>query len=153
MNSEFLLQNSWLIAIAVGSGLLLLWPNITRSGLRRISAQEAALLVNQRKGVLLDLRSINTEAEEGSLIQAKRVAADQLKTEAANLLKNKEQAVVLVCDPNQSAANAARTLRGLGYTQIIVLEGGVKAWKEAGFPLKKTAANDPKLSHKSKGKA
>jgi rhodanese-related sulfurtransferase len=153
MTQEFLLQNSWLIAIAVGSGLLLLWPTLVRGGVRRVSAQEAAIVINQRKGVLLDIRSTDTQTQEGLFIQAKHISLDALKTQAATVLKQKDQAVVLVCEPSQNASSAARTLSSQGYTQVSVLEGGVKAWKEAGFPLKKTAANDAKLPHKTKGKA
>jgi len=43
--------------------------------------------------------------------------------------------VVMVCASGARAALAASTLRDMGYQDVAVLAGGLKAWAEAGLPL------------------
>ena len=45
-----------------------------------------------------------------------------------------EKIVVLHCAIGKRSAAAAKQLLGTGHTRIVNLEGGIKAWKEAGCP-------------------
>ena len=54
MSQEFLIQNSWLIALAVGSGLMLIWPVLTKGGGTRVTVPQATLLINQKNGTFRD---------------------------------------------------------------------------------------------------
>jgi 3-mercaptopyruvate sulfurtransferase SseA len=41
---------------------------------------------------------------------------------------------VLSCPDGQNSTLAARILKELGYEEVFVLDGGVQAWKNAGYP-------------------
>lgn len=41
----------------------------------------------------------------------------------------------MACEFGHISTLAAATLRELGYTQAAALDGGMKAWREADYPL------------------
>jgi rhodanese-related sulfurtransferase len=43
--------------------------------------------------------------------------------------------IVTVCEFGKISTLAAATLRSLGFTRATALDGGVKAWREKGYPL------------------
>ena len=43
--------------------------------------------------------------------------------------------ILTVCEFGKISTLAAATLRELGYMRAAALDGGVKAWREAGHPL------------------
>jgi len=48
----------------------------------------------------------------------------------------KEHRIILHCATGGRSALAAVTLKEMGYQNIAHLDGGLKAWKEAGLPVK-----------------
>ena len=46
--------------------------------------------------------------------------------------------LVLYCGGGYRSALAAESLQKMGYTNVISMDGGVREWKEAGFPLQGT---------------
>src|SRR5579862_2457114 len=59
----------------------------------------------------------------------------RLELDIARLVPRRACRIVLADDGDGVAARAARRLGGLGYSAVHVLEGGVAAWSDAGFPL------------------
>lgn len=153
MSQEFLIQNSWLIALAVGSGLMLLWPVLTKGGGTRVSVSEATRMINHRKAVLVDIRDDATVAHHGAMLNAKRVEIKELKDKAGTLSKSKETPMIVVCQTGARAGAAATILKGAGYSDVFVLNGGVAAWKEAGMPVKKVDAAQAAAQGQAKGAA
>ena len=49
--------------------------------------------------------------------------------------KDKKAKFVIYCRSGTMSEIAARTLAGLGYTNVFDLKGGMIAWQRAGFPL------------------
>lgn len=140
MSQEFLIQNSWLIALAVGSGLMLIWPILTKGGGTRVTVPQATLLINQKKAVLVDIRDDDFVNNSGVVPNAKRVAIKELKDKANTLAKSKETPLIVLCQTGARSGAAATVLKAAGYNEVFVLDGGLNAWKEAGMPVKKVQA-------------
>src|SRR5262249_50498742 len=72
---------------------------------------------------------------EGHLLMASCLPLSRLELMAPGLLPRRS-APIVVCDDGEGLAEraAARLIEG-GYTDVSVLQGGVKAWEAAGFPV------------------
>ena len=46
---------------------------------------------------------------------------------------NKDKRIILHCASGGRSALAAKTLKDMGYNNVAHLDGGIKAWKEAGL--------------------
>ncbi|MFP5482539.1 MAG: rhodanese-like domain-containing protein, partial [Gammaproteobacteria bacterium] len=97
MSQEFLIQNSWLIALAFGSGLMLIWPLLTKGGGTRVTVPQATLLINQKKAVLVDIRDDDFVKNSGVVPNSKRMAIKDLKEKAGTLAKTKETPLIVLC--------------------------------------------------------
>lgn len=81
--------------------------------------------------VLVDVRS-GSEFAAGHIPGAVNIPMDQIETRLDDL--NVNLSIVLVCQSGQRARITAALLEPCGL-QITVLEGGTKAWIQAGFPV------------------
>lgn len=50
-------------------------------------------------------------------------------------VSDKQAAVILYCGGGYRSALAADALRQMGYANVTSMDGGIKAWKEAGYPM------------------
>ena len=130
--------NLGLLAVAAVSGALLLWPALTRRD-RGLSSIDATQLINRRNAVIVDLRSAD-EFAQGHLPQARHVAFDELSAKAAQLAKNKNTPVLLVCRTGQRAQKAETIVKQAGFAEVFVLQGGLAAWQQAGMPVVRQSA-------------
>jgi len=48
---------------------------------------------------------------------------------------DKEKKIILHCASGGRSALAVKTLKEMGYENVAHLDGGIKAWKEAGLPV------------------
>ena len=58
-----------------------------------------------------------------------------LERDIESTIPHKDSTIVLYCGGGYRSALAAANLREMGYTDVISMKGGIKAWKEAGFPI------------------
>ncbi|WP_228977352.1 rhodanese-like domain-containing protein [Paraburkholderia gardini] len=128
--------NLVLIAIALISGALLLWPAIIRRGRGGLSAAEATQLINRRNAVVIDLRSTE-DFNKGHLPSARHIEFAGLQAKIGPLVKNKSNPVLLVCQTGQQSNKAVRVVQDAGYAEVHVLQGGLNAWQQAGMPVVK----------------
>jgi len=80
---------------------------------------------------LIDVRS-SSEFDAGHIPGAVNIPMDQIEARVDDL--HREFPIVLICQAGQRARITARLLEPC-QRQIAVLEGGTKAWIEAGLPL------------------
>lgn len=128
--------NLVLIAIVLISGGLLLWPSLSRGGRGGVSAAEATQLINRSNAVVIDLRSADDFAK-GHLPSARHIEFGELEAKVGQLVKNKSNPVLLVCQTGQQSHKALRLVKDAGFAEVHALDGGVNAWQQAGMPVVK----------------
>ena len=84
--------------------------------------------------VVLDVRERDAY-EAGHVPGARLLPRGQLELRVNEELPDPTRRIVTVCEFGRISTLAAATLRDLGFTRVVALDGGMKAWREAGFPL------------------
>lgn len=136
---SFLVENWYLLSIAVVSGGLLLWPMLNGgAGSGRVSAADAVNLINRQKAVLIDIRE-PAEFAAGHPVGARSVPLASLEG-SRELPKNKTLPVVVVCQTGARAPRAVALLKKAGFENALALAGGLAAWRAANLPVEKTAS-------------
>ncbi len=100
---KFLIDNIWLILLALVSGGALAWPSLTR-GKHSLSTLQAIQLLNKSKVSIVDVRKPD-EFNAGHLRNSKNIPVDDLSRRVGEL--DKSQAVLLVCQSGVRASRAA----------------------------------------------
>lgn len=135
---EFFRQNVLLIGLAIGSGLALLLPMLSRSaaGISVLSVTEAVMLMSRKSALVLDVREPD-EFAQGHLQGARNVPLSQLSARLKELEKFRDKPVLVVCERGRRANAAAKLLKAQSFTALNVLKGGMQAWIEAKMPSSK----------------
>lgn len=68
---------------------------------------------------------------------ARHLGRGILERDIEGLIPDKSAEIVLYCGGGFRSALAADSLRQMGYTKVISMDGGIRAWREAGYPLEK----------------
>jgi rhodanese-related sulfurtransferase len=132
---DFLIDNIWLILVAVLSGAALLWPSLKGRG-ASVTVLRATQLINQSNAVVLDVRE-PAAFNAGHLRDAKNIPFKELSNRIGDLAKHKSKPVIAVCQTGSQSARAAAQLRKEGFAQAYSLEGGMNAWLTQGMPVAK----------------
>jgi rhodanese-related sulfurtransferase len=134
---DFFLQplNFALVVVTGISGLLLLLPVITGRGISRLSVTQATQLINS-KAQVVDVREVEQYAA-GHIQNAKSLPYSTLSEQIGLLKLKKDKPVLLVCESDKRAAGAVKKFIAAEFSDVHVLEGGLKAWREAQLPLVK----------------
>lgn len=89
---------------------------------------------NSRDMVILDLRERDA-FEAGHIPGAVHLPRGQIELRVNTDLPDPTVKILTCCEFGKISTLAAATLRELGYLRATALEGGVKAWREAGYPV------------------
>jgi glyoxylase-like metal-dependent hydrolase (beta-lactamase superfamily II)/rhodanese-related sulfurtransferase len=93
----------------------------------RIDAHDADLVV-------LDVRERDAY-QAGHVPGARLLPRGQLELRVNEELPDPTVRILAVCEFGRVSTLAAATLRQIGFQRAIALDGGMKAWREAGYPL------------------
>ena len=66
---------------------------------------------------------------------ARHIGRGILERDVETLIPEKDAAIVLYCGGGYRSALAADNLQRMGYTNVVSMDGGIRAWREAGFPI------------------
>ena len=58
-----------------------------------------------------------------------------LERDVETMIPNKQAEIVLYCGGGYRSALAAHSLRQMGYSNVASMIGGIKAWRDAGYPV------------------
>lgn len=132
---KFILDNIFLIGIALISGGALLLPLLQRRG-AKVSQLQATQYMNQGKTLILDVRSAD-EFATGHLPNAKNIPLAEINNRLKEIEKSKNAVVITVCATGVRSSNAVSVLNKAGFAQVFSLDGGTEAWKTQGMPIVK----------------
>jgi rhodanese-related sulfurtransferase len=89
---------------------------------------------NSRDMVILDIREKDA-FDAGHVPGAIHLPRGQLELRVNGELPDPMAKILTCCEFGKISVLAAATLRELGYLRATALEGGLSAWREAGYPM------------------
>ncbi len=133
---KFIIDNWMLIAIALSSGGLLMWPVLQGATAMGVDSSAVIQLINREKANVVDVSDV-AEFAAGHIVGSKNLPLAELEAKLAGAVKNKTLPLVLVCQSGARSGKAVAIAKKLGYEQAQSLQGGLKSWKAANLPVEK----------------
>ena len=134
---DFINRHWELVAIALVSGGMLVWPLLRKgTGGPWVSTLEATQLINRSDALIVDLRGAEDYAK-GHILGARNIPLAEVERRAAELDKYKANPLILHCGDGNRADGAMAALRAKGFGSVHNLSGGYAAWLQAGLPVEK----------------
>ncbi len=82
----------------------------------------------------VDVREDNEFAADHAAL-ARHIGRGVLERDVEALLPDKDADIVLYCGGGFRSALAADSLQKMGYRRVVSMDGGIKAWRDAGYPI------------------
>jgi rhodanese-related sulfurtransferase len=92
------------------------------------------MLAEGRRLLLIDTREDN-EWAAGHAAGAVHMAKGIIERDIETKVPDRSAAIVLYCGGGYRSALAADALQKMGYTNVISLDGGWRAWQQSGMPV------------------
>ena len=89
--------------------------------------------------MILDVRERDAY-DAGHVPGARHLSRGQLELRVDRELPDPTARILAYCEFGKISTLATATLRAMGYTRAVALDGGIKAWREAGHPLERAPA-------------
>jgi rhodanese-related sulfurtransferase len=90
--------------------------------------------------IILDVRE-REAYRDGHIAGARLLPRGQLELRVDHDLPDPTRRILTCCEFGRISTLAASTLRVMGYQRAVALDGGMKAWREAGYPIR--SGSDP----------
>lgn len=106
-----------------------------RTRVKECSVAEAkARLDRGEVAQFIDVREDHEFAKEHAK-GARHLGKGIIERDIETLVPDKRAAILLYCGGGYRSALAADALTQMGYTSVTSMDGGIKAWREAGYPM------------------
>lgn len=83
---------------------------------------------------LIDVRE-DHEFSKDHIKSAHHLGKGILERDIETLIPDRQAEIVLYCGGGYRSVLAADSLQRMGYTNVTSMDGGIRAWREAGYPL------------------
>jgi rhodanese-related sulfurtransferase len=93
-----------------------------------------AKLDRGEKFLLVDVRE-ESEYAKDHLPGAMHLSKGIIERDVEERVPNLQAPIVLYCGGGYRSALAADNLQKMGYTNVLSMDGGIRGWREKGFPL------------------
>ncbi len=93
-----------------------------------------AMLDAERRFYLVDVREDN-EWNAGHLRRAIHLGKGIVERDIETAIPDLDAEIVLYCGGGYRSALAADHLQQMGYTNVWSMDGGIRGWREAGYPM------------------
>ena len=85
---------------------------------------------------LVDVRE-DGEFAVDHIAGARHIGRGVLERDVETLIPGKDEPIVLYCGGGFRSALSADNLQRMGYTNVVSMDGGIRAWREAEYPIEK----------------
>src|SRR5579862_4092704 len=111
--------------------------NDAKSRVKETTVDEVKHKLDQRDKVLLiDVRE-ESEFAKDHLPGAVHLGKGVIERDIEQRVPKLDTEMVLYCGGGFRSALAADNLQKMGYTNVISMDGGIRGWREKGYPLTK----------------
>lgn len=111
--------------------------NDAKSRVRELTIDDVkAKLDKEEDFVLIDVREDN-EWEKDHLPNAIHMGRGIIERDVETRVPKLDTPMILYCGGGFRSALAADNLQKMGYTNVISMDGGIREWREKGYPLVK----------------
>jgi len=110
------------------------FANEAKRYVRGISPVEAKIKFDNKEAIFVDVRR-RSEYKSGFIEGSLDIPLGRLIFDARGRIPNKNIPIITYCEKGMRAAIAGSYLVQMGYTDVRYLEGGISAWKKAGYPV------------------
>jgi rhodanese-related sulfurtransferase len=66
---------------------------------------------------------------------ARHLGKGIIERDIETVIPDKSAAIILYCGGGYRSALAADALQQMGYSNVVSMDGGIRAWKESGYPM------------------
>ena len=109
-----------------------------RNRIREVTIAEVKAMLDRREAFhLVDVRE-ESEWANGHLPAARHLSKGIIERDVETTFPDHAARIVLYCGGGFRSALAADNLQKMGYTNVASMDGGWRAWIEAGYPTTKT---------------
>jgi rhodanese-related sulfurtransferase len=115
-----------------------------RAAVKSVSVQDVKSVVDRKddKTLLLDIRDMKeyiVDHIHGAQNMSRAVGLSPriLEHHMQKIAPDKAARIIVYCEFETKAPLATKALNDIGYSSAVYMKGGLKAWKDAGYPLVK----------------
>jgi rhodanese-related sulfurtransferase len=106
-----------------------------KAHIKEVSIVDLKKMIDARENIIiLDVRD-KQEFDTGRIPGAINISRGMLEFKVAMIIPDKKARIIVYCGLDLRGPLATKAMNDLGYKNAVNLVGGLKAWREAGYPL------------------
>jgi rhodanese-related sulfurtransferase len=107
-----------------------------KSRVREVTVEETRKRLENGNARLIDVRE-DSEWEAGHALGAQHIGKGVIERDIEQKVPDKKSELILYCGGGFRSALSADNLQKMGYTNVLSMSGGWRAWQAAGAPVAK----------------
>lgn len=131
-------ENNMLIVLGLFASWCLVMVyelRLKTQNITNVGALDAVRLIN-KGAMVIDVRSPDAFGK-GHIVNARHIALADVDSNKGIAKKQKNKALLTVCDDGSTSGKAANILRDAGFENAFSLKGGLRGWQAENLPLVK----------------
>jgi rhodanese-related sulfurtransferase len=106
-----------------------------RARVKECTVVEAKVMLD--RGEMRHFLDVREESEfaKGRAKGARHLGKGIIERDVETCIPDKGEAILLYCGGGYRSVLAADALQQMGYTNVLSMDGGIKAWRDAGYPM------------------
>jgi len=108
-----------------------------KAAIKEVSVDDVKKMLDTKENIMVLDVTDKQEFEAGHIPGAINISRGTLEFKVALMIPDKNSKIVVYCGLDLRGPLATKTMNDLGYKNAVKMRGGLKAWKEAGYPIAK----------------